>query len=332
MVHFDFQNDELPPEKWDCPSIIWEGRSEHPGWYFASDISSSVPTLAGSTFGEIAVDSIARATENGKIVVCAGDRVRAESVEWLTRATDPLEPEVDQEVARLNLIVERISGGSSPGGSVVVYRKGAMRPGFGEIGTLQTLADRVDQLSLESEATAEVRQLLERVQKRVERHEDDARLLRQKVGEQASLANFGGLDITRLANIAALLGYRIGRAEANENMAPMARTGHGRTLQAREAGQEGGRRHRDTERDKFALEYWNQFPKANINELLVQWRQRHPNDVSYESSIRRSFEGVCPSTSSSYEAAQAAIAKRRATNARRKAATRLEANRPTVGI
>jgi hypothetical protein len=327
-VNFDFRHPELPPDLWDCPSVLDGRRWNHPGWYFATDPSSSEPSLLGEALGAFATDGVRQAEAAGKLILYPRDLVIASAVELVSAATDRLRPDVDQEVARLHFVIRNPEGEQRAGGSCRVYRKGAMPPDRLDLGVLPAFSERLSRLPDEEPATADAHTLRVRVDKGMEAVEAEMRRRRRDddgSGAWMSVA-VPEVELRRLVNTAALYGYRLGHAEAAHHMEAMAKTGSDRTNQSVEAGRLGAEQNRDLKRADFAEAHWSLNPRDTIHAVIEAWRVTRPHDS--ESSLRRSFELYYPPSSPSYEKAQANIAKRRAQAAKRRARNK---KAPTAG-
>jgi hypothetical protein len=320
-VMFDFRHPALPPHSWDCPSVLDGQPWDHPGWYFTGVHEGSGETLLGEMLSALSSEAVERAEAKGLVVLNRGDKVRAQTVETVAAVTDALQPEADQAVARLHVIVESIAGVKRRGASCLVYRKGAILPARLDIGVLDTFGDRVSQLPRNDVATAQVRQLKARVDKGLEVVELDMRRRLEQIPNLPGSMFVGGIqgveiELRRLVNMAALYGYRLGRAEAAHHMEDMARTGDARTTQSLDAAEIAANKNRNVERKDFAEAFWTKYPDATIYAAIEDWRRAHPNHQDSDSSLRRSFELYGPETSPSYSIAQKNISKRRSQRAR----------------
>jgi hypothetical protein len=219
-VKFDFSAPELATDKWSCPFVLSADGWDHAGWYFVGNTSSTSPTLLGFTVGELEIRGREQARESGKIIVGVGDHVYVKETDWLSKATDELEPPVDQEVVSLRMVVRRNGGSEESAGTVSVRRRGVLPTGYAEFGVLDAMAERVELLAASTAERAEIETLQRRVDVRVEAFETEVRRLNPLLRDSGLLsAQFGApFDVTRLVNIAALYGYRLGRAETQQNL------------------------------------------------------------------------------------------------------------------
>jgi hypothetical protein len=295
-VEFDFRTPELSPEKWSCPSVLSADGWDHAGWYFVDDTPNTSPTLLGVTLGDLEKRGRDQARESGKIVVGVGDRVYVKQTDWLSKATDELEPPVDQEVVSLRMVLRRESGSEESAGAVTVRRRGVLPDGSAEFGVLTALAERVELLAVSKTERAEIETLQRRVDVRVEAFEAEVRRLNPILQESGLLsAQFGTpLDVTRLANIAALFGYMLGRAEAHENLKPYARKKVAEVKRVQEIGRDAGYKNRDPKREAFAEAHKIEFPGATVASATKTYLSLNPHEDS--GSVRRTMKRHFPLT------------------------------------
>jgi hypothetical protein len=292
-VEFDFRTPELVPEKWSCPVVLGADGWDHAGWYFVRDTSSTSSTLLGVSLDELEKRGRERAREDGKILVGAGDRVYVKQTDWLSKATDELEPPVDQEVVSLRMVVRRQNGSEESAGAVSVRRRGVLPAGYAEFGVLEALAERAELLVEDNQGRSQISTLQHRVDKRMAFIDAELRRLKsdETLGAMNSLLS-GSFDAARLANIAALFGYMLGRAEADQNLKPYARKKVAEVKHVQEIGIAAGYKRRDPKREAFAKAYIIEFPGATVASATKEYLNLNPNDDA--GSVRRSMKRHFP--------------------------------------
>ncbi len=314
-IKFDFRRPELPAAQWECPSVLDGQAWSHAGWLFATRIEGA---------------QARQGDHLNRVVLYPGDSVEAEAVERVSAATDPLQPAADQEVSRLHVVIRSSDGQRRAGLMCQVYRKGAVLPHRQHLGVLAAFEDRLPQLPEHESSTAEAKLLASRVAKGLVAAEQEIQRRRELAPGTLDPMQYGTVEIElrQIVNLAALYGYRLGRAEAAHHMEDLARTGDASIKNANAAGIKGGDANRDPGRELFAQDFWARYPTDTIHAAIEEWRRTRPQDA--ESSLRRSFELYCPDTSRSYATAQASIARRKARR-KQQAHRRLVSNTPPVG-
>jgi hypothetical protein len=293
-VNFDFRTSGLLVAEWECPHVLGKRGWEHAGWYFVDDQVDPSDTSAGPNAGELRRAGREAARRAGKIVVGVGDRVYVKGLEWVSQADDKLEPRVDQEIVRLQLAVQRSEGGEEPAGSVLLSRKGALGRNYAELGVLEALKERMAVLQADHLDAA----LLQQLQRQVMRFVDGIEQEVARLGERDTAGGqFGGsLDTKRLANLAALFGYLMGRAEAAAHLKPMALTGLARTKQSHDAGKGNA----DPDRIAFADEFFKSNPTATAYQAAKAYCMEPEHLHDDAGSVRRTMQRLAPITSPSY--------------------------------
>lgn len=292
-VEFDFRHSALQPELWALPHLVSERPRGHPGFFIASGLDDNTQTLGG-TVAELAASSAAEARQDGRDILYPGDRVVVSRIEFATEP-NPLGHASDKDKAVLHLQVLRSGGATEDLTPMVLLRRGRIGENFNELDTIETLADRQGVLIgevAEHQDLDELRFLVIAQKDRL------AAQIREAIQEEEGLGGWSSFAVQRLANIAALYGYRHGRLEAASAMEPLAR----RTLERQQQAREAGKKNRNTARTDYATNYWKKYPEATGYEVARAYLNDTREDAD-QSSVERSIKAVMPSTSRSYKRA-----------------------------